>query len=89
MADEEAPRKEKESKGKGKKQRAGRKHESLKVWEYYEVAEGRAQPKRKFCPRCGPGTMLSEHKDRHYCGRCGYTQFGKTAAQPKPQEEKE
>ncbi len=90
MAGEEgAQTKEKTAKAKGKKQRTGRKHESLKSWEYYEVREGAVLRKRKPCPRCGPGTMLSEHKDRQYCGRCGYTQFGKVAAeQPKPQEEK-
>jgi small subunit ribosomal protein S27Ae len=73
--------KEKEAKKKGKKERTGRKHESLKVWEYYEVREDSVLRKRKHCPRCGPGTSLSEHKDRQYCGRCGYTQFQKGGAQ--------
>lgn len=72
-----APPKRKEAKRKEKKQRTGRKHESLKIWEYYVVKEGGVVRKRKHCPRCGPGTSLSEHKDRFYCGRCGYTQFQK------------
>ncbi|UCD02979.1 MAG: 30S ribosomal protein S27ae [Candidatus Aenigmatarchaeota archaeon] len=81
----------KEAKRKGKRERTGRKHESLKVWEYYEVKDGVVTRKRKHCPRCGPGTSLSEHKDRSYCGRCGYTEFrkeGGPAAEPaEPKEE--
>lgn len=78
MGEERAPvAKEKKTKIRAKKERTGRKHESLKVWEYYEVKEGGLVRKRKHCPRCGPGTSLSEHKDRTYCGRCGYTQFQK------------
>ena len=30
----------------------------------------------KFCPRCGPGIFLMIAKDRHYCGKCHYTEFG-------------
>jgi small subunit ribosomal protein S27Ae len=86
MSDEDkAPSKEKTAKTKEKKQRTGRKHESLKAWEYYEVREGAVSRKRKPCPRCGPGTMLSEHKDRKYCGRCGYTEISKGS----PEENKE
>lgn len=28
--------------------------------------------KKKYCPKCGPGFHLAEHKDRMSCGRCGY-----------------
>jgi ubiquitin-small subunit ribosomal protein S27Ae len=28
--------------------------------------------KNKFCPKCGAGVMLAEHKDRLYCGKCHY-----------------
>lgn len=78
--------KTKEAKRKVKKQRIGRKHESLKVWEYYDVKEGVITRKRKHCPRCGPGTSLSVHKDRQYCGRCGYTQFQKNIGTPEISE---
>lgn len=27
---------------------------------------------RKYCPKCGPGFHLAEHRDRMSCGRCGY-----------------
>ncbi len=26
----------------------------------------------KFCPKCGAGVRLAEHKDRLSCGKCGY-----------------
>lgn len=76
MPVERAPvAKEKKVRTREKKRRTGRKHESLKIWNYYEVKEGGVTRKRNPCPRCGPGTFLSEHKNRLYCGRCGYTQF--------------
>ncbi|MBI5046873.1 30S ribosomal protein S27ae [Candidatus Micrarchaeota archaeon] len=25
----------------------------------------------KFCPKCGAGVKLAEHKDRRSCGKCG------------------
>jgi|Deesub1362B_J571_1020462.scaffolds.fasta_scaffold06927_5 small subunit ribosomal protein S27Ae len=44
---------------------------------YYEIKEGKLIRKRKFCPRCGPGVFLAEHKDRFSCGKCGYTEYKK------------
>ncbi len=26
----------------------------------------------RFCPKCGSGVKLAEHKDRLSCGKCGY-----------------
>ncbi len=86
---------EKKTRTREKKQRTGKKHLSLKVWEYYEVEGNAVKRKRKNCPRCGPGTMLSEHKNRFYCGRCGYTQIQKdgmikpSAESAKPPEVKQ
>ncbi len=80
-------KKEKSAKKKGKKVRKGRKHESVKVWEKYEVRGDDVSKKNSFCPRCGPGTFLSRQKNRKYCGKCGYTDFQKVAAQP--QQEKQ
>ncbi|NYZ77568.1 30S ribosomal protein S27ae [Candidatus Micrarchaeota archaeon] len=49
-----------------------------------EAKEKKPQPKKekkkaakpyvqhKYCPKCGPGVWLAEHKDRKSCGRCGY-----------------
>lgn len=31
-----------------------------------------AKPKNRFCPKCGPGVMLANHKGRLYCGKCHY-----------------
>jgi small subunit ribosomal protein S27Ae len=44
---------------------------------YYTLQEGKAVLTRRHCPRCGPGVLLAEHKDRVSCGRCGYTEFRK------------
>jgi len=35
---------------------------------------GELKRTRKFCPKCGPGTFMADHKDRHHCGNCGYTE---------------
>ncbi|MDD5254270.1 MAG: 30S ribosomal protein S27ae [Candidatus Nanoarchaeia archaeon] len=42
-----------------------------KAWTKYKDKKGR------FCPKCGPGYFLAEHKDRLYCGNCHYTEFSK------------
>jgi small subunit ribosomal protein S27Ae len=43
----------------------------------YTVQSGKATLAKKFCPRCGPGVIMAEHKDRTACGKCGYTEFKK------------
>ena len=75
-------KKGKEAKRREKKQRTGRKHSSLKPHEYYEISGDTVTRKRKGCPRCGPGTILSEHKGRLYCGKCGYTEFERKTPSP-------
>jgi small subunit ribosomal protein S27Ae len=69
---EEKPE-EKEKKRKGKKKRKPR--PASKKWELYKLERGKIAPKRKFCPKCGPGVFMGEHKNRWTCGRCGYTEF--------------
>lgn len=69
-------KKEKKTRKKGKKVRKGRKHESVKIWQKYEVKGETISRKNKFCPRCGEGVWLSKQKNRLYCGKCGYTSFG-------------
>ena len=61
----------------GKKQRKGKKHLSLKTASAYEVKDNTLVRKKSNCPRCGPGTLISQHKNRKYCGKCGYTEFAK------------
>ena len=43
----------------------------------YEVSDDKVTRKRRFCPKCGDGVFLGEHKDRSSCGKCGYTEFKK------------
>ncbi|MBW2974404.1 30S ribosomal protein S27ae [Candidatus Woesearchaeota archaeon] len=53
------PKKQKKSKGR---------------WELYE-SSGELKRKNKFCPKCGQGTFMAQHKDRSTCGKCSYTVF--------------
>ena len=69
-------KKEKKTRKRGKKVRKGRKHESIKIWQKYEIKGEAISRKNKFCPRCGDGVWLSKQKNRLYCGKCGYTIFG-------------
>lgn len=46
----------------------------------YNVSEGKIERKGKFCPKCGPGVFMAQHKDRTSCGKCGYTEFQGKAA---------
>jgi len=41
----------------------------------YDTSSGVLKRKGKFCPKCGAGTFMGAHKDRHACGRCGYTEM--------------
>ena len=45
------------------------------VWKYYKIENGKIVRLKRYCPRCGPGVFMAEHKDRWACGRCGYTIF--------------
>lgn len=45
--------------------------------ELYKLDNGKLVRERKFCPKCGPGTFMAEHKDRLTCGKCGYTEMKK------------
>ena len=56
-----------EKKGKPlKRKRTSRKYKG------YESVGGALKRKNKFCPKCGSGVFLAEHKDRLTCGKCGY-----------------
>jgi len=35
----------------------------------------KAYKKGKYCPKCGAGVRLAEHKNRSSCGKCGYTEM--------------
>ncbi len=44
-------------------------------WKKYKVDPSGKLIKSKSCPKCGEGIFMAEHKDRNYCGKCGYTEF--------------
>ncbi|MFH1073309.1 MAG: 30S ribosomal protein S27ae [Nanoarchaeota archaeon] len=54
----------------GKKKRPKKKHQKLA--RVYKVSGNSIERKNKFCPKCGPGTFLGDHKDRWTCGKCNY-----------------
>ncbi|MBI5229323.1 30S ribosomal protein S27ae [Candidatus Micrarchaeota archaeon] len=35
----------------------------------------KAYTPKNFCPKCGPGVHLAEHKNRRTCGKCSYTEM--------------
>jgi small subunit ribosomal protein S27Ae len=43
-----------------------------KRYKLYEKAGNELKRKSKFCPRCGSGVFLANHKDRYTCGACNY-----------------
>lgn len=50
---------------------------SPKNYAKYTISGDKIERKGKFCPKCGAGVFLAQHKDRSYCGKCHYTEFGK------------
>jgi len=57
------------------KARSEKKSKSIKRSEYFKVSGSSATATRKYCPNCGLGVFLGEHKDRVSCGKCGHTEF--------------
>lgn len=53
---------------KGKKPKSKGKHRNVQIWKKYKDKKIQG----KWCPRCGPGVILAQHKDRVTCGKCGY-----------------
>lgn len=43
----------------------------------YEISGNALKRKNRFCPKCGTGVFLAEHKNRSTCGTCGFTEFRK------------
>jgi small subunit ribosomal protein S27Ae len=38
----------------------------------YKVNGEKLERQSKFCPKCGPGIFMANHKDRYTCGACKY-----------------
>ena len=55
----------------------GAKAKGLQRGAYFKVEGATITTAKKYCPRCGPGIMMADHKDRLTCGKCGYTEFRK------------
>ena len=43
----------------------------------FEISGNTVKRKNRSCPKCGSGIFLAAHKDRHACGKCGYTEWKK------------
>ena len=46
-------------------------------YKHYKTEGDSISRQRPHCPKCGPGVLLAQHKDRTSCGKCGYTEFNK------------
>ncbi len=51
--------------------KAGKKTIGGKRWAMYK--DGKIA--NRECPKCGGSNYMANHKDRHTCGKCGYTEF--------------
>ena len=58
---------------KGKKQRKSK--APVKLHSKYEKKGDGVERKARFCPKCGPGFFMAQHKSRVACGKCRYTEF--------------
>ena len=45
------------------------------LWNLFDKSGSKISLKNKSCPKCGQGYIMAKHKDRHYCGKCHYTEF--------------
>tara|TARA_Y100000310_G_C19991394_1_gene494281 strand:- start:143 stop:343 length:201 start_codon:yes stop_codon:yes gene_type:complete len=46
-----------------------------KMHELYDASGSAIERKNKHCPKCGRGTFMGQHKDRHVCGKCKYVEY--------------
>jgi len=77
------------NKGKDKKVVAkNTKKTTSKKYTSYVVTGDTVERKNSFCPKCGEGVIMANHKNRKTCGTCGYTEF-KSSTHAEPIESKE
>lgn len=67
------PRDEKKERAESVK-KAKKKSKKTNKSDYYSSKEGKLD-RKKYCPKCGAGTFMAQHRDRHHCGHCGYTEW--------------
>jgi ubiquitin-small subunit ribosomal protein S27Ae len=51
------------------------KDKDSQVSKFFKVQNNAVERIKRDCPRCGKGTFMAAHKDRHTCGKCGFTEF--------------
>jgi len=51
------------------------KKEKQKKGSFYSVTDEKLSRSKRFCPKCGPGVFMAEHKDRVTCGKCSFTEM--------------
>ncbi len=59
-----------------KKKQTGKTHPNH-LYKTYDKDGDKVKRKNSFCPKCGEGIFLANHKDRKTCGKCSYTEFVK------------
>lgn len=64
----------------GKEKAGKKKHKNKVPSKKYKFYNASGERKGKTCPRCGVGVFLGNMGNRHYCGKCGYTEFLKEAS---------
>ena len=57
-----------------------KKEKKIGASSYFKIEGSAITPLKRFCPSCGTGVHMAEHKDRSTCGKCGYTEFKKSDA---------
>jgi ubiquitin-small subunit ribosomal protein S27Ae len=55
----------------GKRPKSKSKHNNVQIHKKYK--DGKLSG--RWCPRCGSGVILAQHKNRETCGKCGYSEF--------------
>ena len=52
-----------------------KKYKYSQLYKFFKVQSNVVERIKRDCPRCGKGTFMAAHKDRHTCGKCGFTEF--------------
>lgn len=48
------------------------KHKNMKAHALYDIKDNKISRKNIICPRCK--SFMANHKDRKFCGNCGYSE---------------
>jgi ubiquitin-small subunit ribosomal protein S27Ae len=53
----------------------GKSKAEVSIYKFYSIEGDKVIKNKRDCPRCGKGVFMAEHKNRHTCGKCGFTEF--------------